>query len=328
MEITTQRRASARRRAAAKATAAKATKAVATAGALATTLLYAGTGTAHAAENGAPITPYGVFDFGAGILPPPTPNGTFATRFAYYSAHTLKDAAGNRVPNDFAVDVASWSVAYIRMTNAKLFGANVGFGAVVPFLGMSAHTTVPTPGGAIPLSANPVGIGDIDVQPLILAWSSRNLFVNVALQVQAPTGAYRSTRLINPGSNHWTLSPIVGATYITPGGFELSTSIEIDQHTTNRATDYRSGTEFRQEFAAAQHIGPFTVGIGGYVYRQLSDDHGPNVDGNRSSVNALGPAISYVEPGKPAFWLHVYKEFGAKNRSEGYQIALRAAISF
>ena len=68
--------------------------------------------------------------------------------------------------------------------------------------------------------------------------------------------------------------------------------------------------------------------MGGYIERQLSNDHGPNVDGNRARVNALGPAISYVEPGKPAVWLHAYKEFGAQNRAQGYQVALRAALSF
>lgn len=84
-----------------------------------------------------------------------------------------------------------------------------------------------------------------------------------------PTGSYRATRLFNPGVNHWTFSPIIGATYITNSGFEISTSIEIDQNTTNHATNYRSGTGFRQEFAIGQHIGPFTAGLGGYLEGQL-----------------------------------------------------------
>ena len=46
---------------------------------------------AGALENDGPITPFGVFDFGAGMTPPPTPNGTLATRFAYYSTHTMRN---------------------------------------------------------------------------------------------------------------------------------------------------------------------------------------------------------------------------------------------
>lgn len=279
---------------------------------------------AYALESDSPITPFGLQDFGAGIMPPPTPDGTVATRFTFYTAHTIKNGSNE----DFGLSVASWSFAYIRMTNMKLLGANVGFGAVVPFLGMNGHLNVPTAAGTIPLSGSSTSIGDADFDPLILAWASRNLFVNLTLQVQAPTGSYQESRLVNPGVNHWTFSPIIGATYVTDSGFEVSTSIEIDQNTTNHATEYRSGTGFRQEFALGQHIGPFTAGLGGYVERQLSNDHGPDVDGNRSSVNALGPAISFFEPGKPSVWLHVYKEFGARNHAEGYQIALRAALSF
>lgn len=102
-----------------------------------------------------------------------------------------------------------------------------------------------------------------------------------------PTGSYRATRLFNPGVNHWTFSPIIGATYITNSGFEISTSIEIDQNTTNHATNYRSGTGFRQEFAIGQHIGPFTAGLGGYLERQLSNDHGlVHCDGTTGDVGA------------------------------------------
>jgi hypothetical protein len=102
-----------------------------------------------------------------------------------------------------------------------------------------------------------------------------------------PTGSYRATRLFNPGVNHWTFSPIIGATYITNSGFEISTSIEIDQNTTNHATNYRSGTGFQQEFAIGQHIGPFTAGLGGYLERQLSNDHGPNVDGTHRDTRSV-----------------------------------------
>ncbi|WP_310635174.1 hypothetical protein [Burkholderia cenocepacia] len=60
--------------------------------------------TARALENDGPITPFGVFDFGAGIMPQPTPNGTLATRFAYYSTHTIRNGGSA----DFSLTVASW----------------------------------------------------------------------------------------------------------------------------------------------------------------------------------------------------------------------------
>jgi hypothetical protein len=40
--------------------------------------------------------------------------------------------------------------------------------------------------------------------------------------------------------------------------------------------------------------------------------------------------VSYFKPGAglPPIWLHAYKEFDARNRAEGYTVALRTGISF
>lgn len=51
---------------------------------------------ARAVENGATITPMGIFDFGAGYLPPATPVGFFGVRIAYYGADELKDNQGKK----------------------------------------------------------------------------------------------------------------------------------------------------------------------------------------------------------------------------------------
>uniref|UniRef100_UPI003C7E95ED SphA family protein n=1 Tax=Pseudomonas veronii TaxID=76761 RepID=UPI003C7E95ED len=106
-------------------------------------------------------------------------------------------------------------------------------------------------------------------------------------------------------------------------------SFELDVNTRNPATHYKNGVEYRHEFAVGQHFGPWTAGIGGYYYRQFSDDDAPGLtSGNRARVLALGPAISYFKPGLPPVWLHVYKEHDAVNRAEGYTVALRVSQSF
>ncbi|MCO6717068.1 transporter, partial [Streptomyces sp. CHB19.2] len=75
-------------------------------------------------------------------------------------------------------------------------------------------------------------------------------------------------------------------------GFEVSSSFQADFNSRNPATDYRSGTEYRHEFAVGQHLGPWTLGLGGYYYRQLTDDDAPGLTrGNRARVLALGPAL-------------------------------------
>ena len=285
---------------------------------------------AQATENGAPTTAVGVYDFGAGMMPPATANGTLGLRTGFYSANVQRNSQGRAVDNHLSLDVLSIGLAYLRMTDYQLLGAQYGFGAVVPFFRMDASLQVPTPNGPLQLSADPFRLADAQIIPLILQWGlSPNLFVNTQLQIQAPTGDYERSRLVSPGLNHWTFSPAVNATYISDTGFELSSSVQLDINTRNPDTHYRNGVEYRHEFAVGQHFGPWTAGIGGYYYRQLSDDDAPDLTrGNRARVMALGPALSYIAPGLPPVWLHLYKEFDARNRAEGYTVALRVSHSF
>ncbi len=285
---------------------------------------------APATENGSPSTALGLYDFGTGFMPPATEGGTLGLRTAYYSAADLKDGDGNTAPGDFSMDVLSVAIAYIKMTDYKLFGGKYGFGAVLPFFHMDGSIEVPTPIGTFTDSDRVFRQADFQVLPLILQWNpSQGLGVNAQLQIQAPTGDYDADRFVSPGLNHWTFSPILNATYISESGFEVSSSFQLDFNTRNDDTDYRSGTEYRQEFGIGQHVGDWTVGIGGYYYHQITDDDAPSLSGgNRAQAIAAGPAVSFFRPGLPAVWLHVYQEFEARNRAEGYNIGLRIAKTF
>ncbi|MCI9867308.1 transporter [Rhizobium skierniewicense] len=285
---------------------------------------------AHAVEQGGTITPMGITDFSAGMLPPPSPYGTVGVRTSYYSAKTLRDAKGDKIPNDFELDVKSVSLAYFYMTEWELFGASVGFGGILPLIDIEGSVNVATPFGQLAIEGSDFGLGDVDIFPLMLAWQAPpNLFVNAGLQVQLPTGDYDVSKAFNAGVNHWTITPFVAGTYITDSGFEVSTNVTVNFNTVNPDTDYTSGIEYRQEFGVGQHIGPWTAGVGGYVYQQISDDKGPGSgDGNRARVFALGPAVNFFQPGLPMVSLHAFKEFGAENRAEGYNVALRLSMTF
>lgn len=296
---------------------------------LAATLSLTAT-TALATENGSPSTAVGLYDFGAGFMPPATPGGALGMRTAYYSATDLKDGDGDSAPVDFSMDVLSVAVAYIKMTDYELLGGKYGFGVVLPFFHMDGSVDVPTPIGTFSDGARVFRQADLQVLPLILQWNpSRSLGVNAQFQVQAPTGDYDEDRFVSPGLNHWTFSPILNATHISEFGFEVSSSFQLDFNTRNDDTDYRSGTEYRHEFGIGQHVGNWTLGIGGYYYRQITDDDAPSLSGgNRAQALAAGPAVSFFKPGLPAVWFHVYQEFEARNRAEGYNIGLRIAKSF
>jgi hypothetical protein len=128
-----------------------------------------------------------------------------------------------------------------------------------------------------------------------------------------------------------SFSPAFNVTYVSATGFEVSSSFQIDVTTENKATKYQNGIEYRHEFAIGQKVSDWTLGVGGSMYRQLTDDkqEGQNfVNGNKSSVLALGPNINFFRPGLPIVSVHAYKEFKAKNRAEGYTAAVIVANSF
>ncbi len=296
-------------------------------------LALAGT-SAHAVESGAPITPIGVFDFGAGVLPPPSEVATVGLRGAQYSATRLKDTHGDASPVGIKIRASSLGAALVKMTDIPLLGGTYGFSAVVPYLDTKNRLNVPTPVGPLALAGDNQALGDIQVAPVIVKWTpSPGVFMNARVEFQLPTGSYDPNRIINTGSNHWTVSPTFAFTHISPGGFEVSSNIQLNFHGKNKDTQYRSGVEYQHEFAAGQHVGPWTLGVGGYLYQQLTDDKARGArfqDGNRSRVMALGPAVSFFELGSdwPLIWAHVYREFGARNRTQGTQFAVRMAWTF
>lgn len=285
---------------------------------------------AGAVEGGAPITPFGVSDFSAAMLPPPSDGATVGLRATSYHASQLRDDAGHRSPTAIDLTVNTLSVAVIKTTNTTILGAKYGYIAVLPVMNMDLGLGIPTPAGPLNLSGKKTTLGDICVMPVILQWASGGLFQTATLQVQAPTGSYEKNRLVNTGSNHWTYSPTYAVSYIGATGFEVSSTAQININTRNHATNYRSGNEWQHEFALGQHVGAYTIGLGGYRYQQLSDDDAGGALANRARVTALGPTLNFFAPGSglPTVWLHAYKEFGARNRSQGTQIALRAALAF
>ncbi|MBA4205880.1 MAG: hypothetical protein C0457_12890 [Polymorphum sp.] len=280
---------------------------------------------ASAVEGGATITPFGLFDFGAGMSPPPTPYGAFGLQVMHYTANKGNDVFGKDNGVDLQLDVTSVTLSYIKMTEIKLLGAAYGFGVAVPLMNLNGSFDV-----GQKIADKDFNIGDAGFIPLILQWDlTKNWYVNTAFQIQAPTGHYDVNNPFSAGVNHWTFAPTAGVTYLSDSGWEVSSRIEISFNTVNRATNYTSGIEYKQEFAVGKSLGAWTIGAGGYAYQQLTDDKGQGiVKGNRSRAFAAGPAIAWFEPGLPAVNFHAYKEFGTRNRPEGYNLSFRISHAF
>ncbi|AWX93275.1 hypothetical protein DPM13_09620 [Paracoccus mutanolyticus] len=87
---------------------------------------------------------------------------------------------------------------------------------------------------------------------------------------------------------------MIGLTWISDGGFEISTQTMLNFNTENPDTDYTSGIEWKQEFAVGQHVGHWTIGAGGYVYSSSGRRAGLADRARRAQGGPyLGPIITY-----------------------------------
>ncbi len=279
-------------------------------------------GPASATEGGGGAYPNGAEDFMAGALPPP---GTYFKNYlTYYTASKFKDNNGNDLIPDFKLKVAADVLRFIYVTDYKVFGANWAVHAFIPV----AYQDV-TLGGR---DDDRFGLGDIIVDPIILGWHSKNFHVTAGLDIYIPTGSYNQDRLANTGRNYWTFEPVLGLTYLSDGGFEISAKFMYDYNTENDDTKYQSGQEFHFDYLIGYHIGKeWAVGIGGYYYYQVTEDeqNGNKVgsDGFEGRVFAIGPVAQYNYKNM-SFTAKWQPEFEARNKPEGNKFWFNFVYAF
>jgi Protein involved in meta-pathway of phenol degradation len=138
---------------------------------------------------------------------------------------------------------------------------------------VDVDVTTPTPNGTLFAKDEVFRLGDATVTPLILHWASApNFSMNAQFAIQAPTGDYDKDRAANAGVNFWLFAPSFAVSYVTSTGLEFSFWFQLNIGTKNDDTDYKNGVEYLQDFSIGQHVGPWRIGLGGYYYKQISDD--------------------------------------------------------
>ena len=280
------------------------------------------TGTALATEGGGGAYPNGAEDFMAGALPPP---GTYVKNYlTYYTASKFKDNNGNDLIPDFKLNVVADVLRVIHVTNYKILGANWAVHALIPL----AYQDVKLAGQ----SEDRSGLGDIIIDPFVLGWHTKNFHVAAGIDIFIPIGAYNQDRLANLGRNYWTFEPVLGVTYLSDYGFELSAKFMYDINTENDDTKYKSGQEFHFDYTIGYHVNKqWAVGIGGYYYYQTTDDEingvkkGP--DGFVGRVISIGPEVQYGYKNM-SFTLKWQPEFEARNKPEGDKLWFNLVYAF
>lgn len=274
-----------------------------------------------ATEGGGGAYPNGAEGFMAGAVPPP---GTyFIDYLTFYSADRFNDNDGKSAVPNFKLDATANVFRLLHVTKKQILGGNYAFHLFIPLVNLEVT--------AGPTSDSKAGIGDIIIDPIILSWHSKNFHAACGLDVYIPTGSYSKSELANLGRNYYTFEPVFAFTYLSDNGFETSFKFMYDINTKNKDTQYDSGDEFHFDYTIAKKINNVTVGIGGYYYKQISDDklNGVKfgVNGNRGAAFAYGPQVKYDHKNM-SFILKYQTEDAVKNKPEGDKLWIKFIYAF
>jgi hypothetical protein len=278
-------------------------------------------GRASATEGGGGAYPNGAEDFMTGALPPP---GTYFINYLqYYTATKFKDKDGNELIPGFKLDAVADVLRLVHVTKFKIFGADYAVHAFLPIVYQDVE--FPTQ------SDNRWGMGDIIVDPIILGWHWKNFHVTTGLDIYIPVGTYDQDRPASAGRNYWTFEPVLAFTYLSDGGFEISSKFMYDFNTENDDSNYQSGQEFHFDYTVGYHIKSLAIGVGGYYYQQMTDDELSDVkvgtDGFKGRVFAIGPQVQYGYKNM-SFTLKWQPEFEAENKPEGNKFWFKFMYAF
>jgi len=274
---------------------------------------------ASATEFGGGAYPNGAEDFMSGAVPPP---GTyFLNYFTYYTADKLKIKDGSDI-DDFDLKVTANTFRLLHVTKQQIFGGYWGMHVFVPVVNVDIDM--------MGKSDNKFNIGDIIVDPFILSWHSKNWHFATGLDIYIPTGSYNEKDLANIGRNYWTFEPIFAFTFLSDSGFEVSSKFMYDLNTKNSDTEYKSGQEFHFDYLVGYQFKPWSIGLNGYYYKQITGDEldGDKVgDGFKGEAFAFGPAIKY-DYNNMMFDLKYQHEVSVENKPEGDKFWFKFVYAF
>ncbi len=296
-------------------------------------LLVGGAGAAFA--GGSNVYPNGAEGFWMGAAPPP---GLYYQNYTlYYSAHKYASNSGSDIAAGplagFQMNAFANVSRVIYISDKSFCCANWGAHIFIPYQYFDADAA----GGDATIGS----LGDIIVDPFLLAWHWPNLHIVSGLDIYLPTGNYHSGRLMNTSANTVVFEPVLGLSYMTPmKGLTASVKLMYDIPGDNDdfvnpfnpaiRGDLQYGQEFHFDYSLDYAVAEnWKVGVGGYFYQQTTNDelNGVDIENNRGHVWAVGPGVEWGKGN----WVVSYRtqfEVDAKNRPEGIANWLRVVYIF
>ena len=242
----------------------------------------------------------------------------------FFHAHKFKDGQGE-ISNTDETDYILNALAIVWRPDLTLFGADYQ-AVVTPAFGNFSGRPILIEGK--PQDA-PFGFTDMFISPIGLGWHWSEFHLIAAVGGFAPTGRYRYGETDNTGLGFWTLMPFTTATYRVNRGiftkipFIMSGGLFYEIHSNQKGHDFRPGDSFTFEWSAGTELGEkSSIGISGYVYRQVTDPTGADVQPvDRYRSNGLGITFSHFFKSIQLDF-RAYHDFNVRNGPEGTLIYL------
>jgi hypothetical protein len=266
--------------------------------------------TSEATENGGSSYPMGADSYLTAVLPPP---GMYGQVFgSHYTADELKDNSGRNLPIDFHLRVNVIAPRLIWVSEQQFLGGQFAIHAIAPLVDINASVNG--------LSQHNKGLGDVIFGPALGYHFSDKFHAVLGLDTIAPSGEYDRHDVANLGRNYWVLEPLAAFSYTQPEGINADIKAIYSYNFENPSTHYRSGQEFHFDYTVGWGVGSgWVLGVGGYFYRQTTDDRDDDGDvpNNKGRAFAIGPAIKYSSNSGWFLTAKWQKEQDVRNRPEG-----------
>ncbi len=209
----------------------------------------------------------------------------------------------------------------IWITDQKILGADYGLDLIVPF----GYSKVEIAG----TSHSRFGLGDIQFEPLLLSWHTKQFDFAAGYAIWAPTGDFNTHHVVNIGQGYWTHMLTGGATWNIDAEKTWAISVlnryEISHE--QKDTHATPGQQLTVEAGLSKTIAQgVDVGVVGYWRQQTTENSGGD---SLAHVGAVGPEICAVIPQvKVIASLRYLREFAAKDTVEGNTVVLTLTKRF
>jgi len=261
--------------------------------------------------------PAGAEGLKAATLPPP---GLYLRDYNFfYTSDKFKNG-----PSDFELFGYVNAPRLVWMTPVKILGANYGMDVIVPFGSMDYKIN-----GAW---HDYFGLGDIEVEPLLLSWHLAKFDFSAGYAFWAPTGDYNSHKVSMIAQGFWSHMITAGATWYPDSEKTIAVSIlnRYEFGHEQQDTHNTPGQVYTLEAGVSKTvIKNLDLGVIGYYQQQTTTDSGPSADPMLDRKFGVGPEISGFCPKLGIFAsLRYAYEFGARDRPEGHLFTLTLTKRF